>query len=171
AVTLIGIADDVWSGPERGVRAHLRAGRTTGVLKALAIPAVALAATRSASGALLVALAAHALNLHDTRPGRALKAFLIAAAAARGDSLAYVPVAVALLPYDLREMAMLGDAGSSALGAVLGLSSVAKSRGRGRWLVLAALAALSLLGEFRSLGSLIERTPVLRDLDRIGRPA
>src|SRR5262249_16721016 len=44
-VTAIGLADDVWSGEERGFRGHLRAGRTTGVLKLVGIPLVALART------------------------------------------------------------------------------------------------------------------------------
>ncbi len=81
AVAAVGLADDLWSGPERGFRAHLRSGRTTGVLKLVAIPAVGLAATRSLSGALLVGLSANALNQLDTRPGRALKAYLLARAA------------------------------------------------------------------------------------------
>ena len=33
-------------------------------------------------------------------------------------------IAVLLLPYDLRERVMLGDAGSNALSAMLGLRSV-----------------------------------------------
>ena len=45
-----------------------------------------------------------------------------------------------LAPYDLREMAMLGDSGSNALGALLGLSSVDRFTGRGRWLAIGALA-------------------------------
>jgi hypothetical protein len=67
-------------------------------------------------------------------------------------------------------MAMLGDAGSNALGAMLGLSSVDRLTGRGRKLAIAALAGLNLLGETRSLGELIERTPGLSHLDRMGRP-
>jgi hypothetical protein len=165
AVTVIGAADDAWSGPERGVRAHLAGGTTTGVLKLLAIPAVGLLATRRLSGALLVGLAANFLNQLDTRPGRALKAYLAAAAALRAPT----GLAVVLLPYDLREMAMLGDAGSNALGALLGLSSVNRFTGRGRWLAIGALAGLNLLGETRSLGELIERTPGLSHLDRLGR--
>jgi glucosyl-3-phosphoglycerate synthase len=170
AVALIGIvgaADDVWSGPERGFRAHLARGRTTGVLKLLAIPAIGLAATRRPSGALLVALGANALNQLDTRPGRALKAYL-ALALPLG---APVRLAVLLLPYDLRERTMLGDAGSNALGALLGLSSVDRLTGRGRWLAIGALSGLTLLGELRSLGALIERTPGLRRLDSLGRSA
>ena len=64
---------------------------------------------------------------------------------------------------------MLGDSGANALGALLGLSSVSKLTGRGRWAAIGVLAGLTLLGETRSLGELIERTPVLRELDALGR--
>jgi len=164
-VSVIGAADDAWSGTERGFAAHLRAGRTTGVLKLVGIPLVGLLATRRLSGALLVGLGANFLNQLDTRPGRALKAYLLlgtAVGAPRGR-------AVLLLPYDLREMGMLGDAGSNALGAMLGLSSVSRLTERGRWVAIGALAGLNVLGERRSLGALIERTPVLRELDALGR--
>jgi Glycosyl transferase family 2 len=169
AVALVGLADDLWSGPERGFREHLASRRTTGVLKLVAIPAIGLLATRRLSGALLVGLAANALNQLDTKPGRALKASLLAAAVVRPRGRAYAAGAVLLLPYDLREMAMLGDAGSNALGALLGLSSVDRFTGRGRIAAIAALAGLTLLGERRSLGTLVERTPLLRELDAIGR--
>ena len=66
-------------------------------------------------------------------------------------------------------MVMLGDAGSNVLGGLLGLSSVGRLTGRGRWIAIGALASLNLLGDIRSLGELIERTPVLRELDAIGR--
>lgn len=165
AIAAIGLADDLWSGPERGFRSHLRAGGTTGVLKLVAIPLVGLLATRKLSGALLVGLAANALNQLDTKPGRALKAYLAAALAVD----APLRAAVLLAPYDLREMAMLGDAGSNALGALLGLSSVERFTERGRWAAIGALAGLTLLGERRSLGALIERTPGLREFDALGR--
>ena len=170
-VALVGLADDVWGGRERGFREHLGARRTTGVLKLVAIPAIAMLATRSLSGAALVGLSANAVNLLDTRPGRALKGFLVGALVLRGPTLPYAAVAVLLAPYDLREMAMLGDAGSNALGAVLGLGSVAKLSRRGRLLTIAALGGLTAFGELRSLGALIERTPGLRELDRLGRLA
>jgi hypothetical protein len=165
AVAAIGLADDVWGGEERGFRAHLARGRTTGVLKLIGIPLVGLIATRRVSGALLVGLAANMLNQLDTRPGRALKAYLAGALAID----APVGIAVLLLPYDLREMAMLGDAGSNALGAVLGLNSVERFTGRGRWVAIGALAGLTIIGERTSLGAVIERTPGLAWLDRLGR--
>jgi hypothetical protein len=165
AVAALGLADDLWSGAERGFRAHLGTRRTTGVLKLVGIPLVGLLGTRRVSGALLVGLAANFLNQLDTRPGRALKAYLLAAPFAG----APVGAAVILAPYDLREMTMLGDAGANALGAMLGLRSVGKLTGRGRWSAIGALAGLTLLGETRSLGELIERTPLFRELDALGR--
>ena len=165
AVAAIGLADDLFAGPERGFAGHLRAGRTTGVLKLVGIPLAGLLATRRLSGALLVGLAANALNQLDTKPGRALKAYALAALPVRAPLLP----AVILAPYDLREMAMLGDSGSNALGALLGLKSVDLLTARSRWLAIGALAGLNFLGELRSLGVLIERAPILRELDRLGR--
>jgi len=164
-VAALGVADDLWSGVERGFRAHLAAGATTGVLKLVGIPAWALLRTRSLSGAILVALAANLLNQLDTKPGRALKAYLVAAIPFRAPKV----LAVLLLPYDLREMAMLGDGGSNALGALVGLRSVSRLTGRSRWLAIGALAGATLVGERRSLGALVESTPGLRTFDGWGR--
>ena len=168
-VALLGLADDLWSGDERGFRAHLRRGPTTGVLKLVGIPAYALFRTGSFSDALLVGLAANAVNQLDTRPGRALKAFGLGSLALFGAPAGAAAGAILLAPYDLREMAMLGDSGSNALGAVLGFRSVERLSRRQRWSAIAALAGLNLLGERRSVGALIERTPLLRELDAWGR--
>ena len=168
-VAAIGLADDLWSGPERGFRAHVGTGTTTGMLKLLGIPLYALVRTRSLSAALLVGLAANSVNQLDTRPGRALKAFGIGTLLTGGAPKKAVAVAVLLAPYDLGEMAMLGDAGSNALGAVLGFSSVERLTGFRRWGAIGALGLLTLAGERRSLGASIETLPVVRDLDRLGR--
>jgi hypothetical protein len=66
-------------------------------------------------------------------------------------------------------MTMLGDAGSNALGAVLGLESVRRLTGLRRVGAIGALTALTAVGEHRSLGTLIESTPGLRALDALGR--
>jgi hypothetical protein len=164
-VAAIGVADDLWSGEERGFRAHLGKGASTGVLKLVGIPAFALWRTRSLSGAVLVGLSANLLNQLDTKPGRALKAYLAASIPLHAPK----SIAVLLAPYDLREMAMLGDSGSNALGAMLGFESVGRFTERQRWSAVAALAGLTILGERRSLGALIERTPVFRQVDGWGR--
>lgn len=169
AVSLLGLVDDLRSGPERGLRAHVRAGRTTGTLKLVGMPAVGAVVTGSLSGGLLVGLASHSLNLLDTRPGRALKAFLAASAMLGRGTLPYSAGAIILLPYDLREVMMLGDSGSNSLGAVLGFESVTRFTGKARWAAIGLLAALSVFGEYRSLGRVIERAPGVRGLDRLGR--
>jgi glucosyl-3-phosphoglycerate synthase len=168
-VAALGLADDLWSGPERGFRAHLRAGATTGTLKLVGIPLWALWRTRSVSAAVLVALCANLLNQLDTRPGRALKGFFVGSLLVRDVPPGVLAVAVLLSPYDHREMAMLGDGGSNALGAVLGLRSVRRLTGARRIGAIGALAALTLLGERRSLGAVIESTPGLATLDALGR--
>jgi Glycosyl transferase family 2 len=168
-VAAVGLADDLWSGPERGFRAHLRAGVTTGTLKAVAIPVWGLWRTRSLSGAVLIGLSANVLNQLDTRPGRALKAFALGSLLLGRPTRRALAVAVLIAPYDLREMTMLGDAGANALGALLGWKSVEGNTGARRYAVIGVLAALTVLGERRSLGTLIERTPGLRELDTLGR--
>ncbi len=168
-VAALGLADDLWSGPERGFRAHLRAVATTGTLKLVGIPLWGLWRTRSLSGAVLVALCANLVNQLDTRPGRALKATLAGALVLGGRPRKAVVLGVLLAPYDLREMTMLGDAGSNALGAMVGLESVGRLTGLRRASAIGALAAVTLLGERRSLGALVESTPGLRELDALGR--
>jgi hypothetical protein len=168
-VAALGLADDRWSGPERGFRAHLRAGATTGTLKLVGIPLWALWRTRSLSGAVLVALSANLVNQLDTRPGRALKVTLACALVLGGRPRRAVVLGVLLAPYDLREMTMLGDAGSNALGAMLGLESVGRLTGLRRTSAIGALAAVTILGERRSLGALIESTRGLRAVDALGR--
>ena len=52
---------------------------------------------------------------------------------------------------------------------MLGLKSVDRFHGRTRLAAIGVLAGLNVLGERTSLGRLIERTPGLRELDRLGR--
>ncbi|MFI7387895.1 hypothetical protein [Streptomyces sp. NPDC049813] len=151
-----GAYDDVAGAgdPRRGPRAHLGALRegelTSGAVKLFGISAAGLVAgallkERWADRALagvVVAGTAHFLNLVDVRPGRAAQAALVLGSAGlvRG-SLAAAPMgaAVAVLPDDLAERGMLGDAGAHALGAALGVAIVA---GNGRAGLLAHGAGL-----------------------------
>jgi UDP-GlcNAc:undecaprenyl-phosphate/decaprenyl-phosphate GlcNAc-1-phosphate transferase len=73
--------------------------------------------------------------------------------------------------YDLRELAMLGDVGASLLGALAGLWLVLSLDATGQAIALVVVLALTLYGEFRSLSAAIERTPLLRQIDSIGRNA
>src|SRR5699024_2118429 len=115
-------------------------------------------------------------------PGRALKLLLPAAAGlasvpARdprtlsGQDLSRAALAPALLalPADLRERGMLGDAGANILGAAVGAAATRSAPPPVRGGLLAAVTALTLLSERISFSAVIETTPWLRSLDRVGR--
>lgn len=117
-------------------------------------------------GGAVVAASANLLNLLDLRPGRALKA-----GAAAGLTLGQpgpAAAAAALLPADLGERTMLGDAGANALGAVLGLALVHRQPDR-RLVALTVLTAATAASEVISYSAVIDAVPPLRWMDRVGR--
>jgi UDP-N-acetylmuramyl pentapeptide phosphotransferase/UDP-N-acetylglucosamine-1-phosphate transferase len=192
---LLGLVDDIaGTQSDQGFRGHLRAllhGRvTTGVVKlaggcALALVLVtvdraAVSGARVVADALLVALAANLANLFDRAPGRAIKVGFVAwipiAIAARADTVgvAIAPAIgafVGLFGDDVRERIMLGDTGANALGAVLGLAVVLECSPTTRTVALVLVGALTLASEFVSFSRVIERAPILRNLDGLGRGA
>jgi UDP-N-acetylmuramyl pentapeptide phosphotransferase/UDP-N-acetylglucosamine-1-phosphate transferase len=176
---------------DKGLAGHLaalKAGRVSaGAVKVAGIGAAAAVAavlTRRGrgTGALvdgvlttgLVAGTANLINLLDLRPGRAGKAgALVAAATVGGPAGGLVAgprgATLAVLPEDLGERIMLGDCGANALGALLGLR-LASIPGRApRAGLLAGVVALTLASEKVSFTKVIEATPGLRELDRLGR--
>lgn len=189
-VALLGLIDDLLAGRPRGWRGHgaavLGGGFSTGALKAvgsLGLALFALAGQGYDNGQYLLAVALLVLttnlfNLLDLRPGRSAKAFLLLAAALtlgawdavplEALGLFAAPVLVAGL-YDLRERAMLGDTGANLIGGLAGLWLILTLGTLGQAIALAVVLALTVYGEFRSLSALIERTPILRHLDSIGR--
>jgi UDP-GlcNAc:undecaprenyl-phosphate/decaprenyl-phosphate GlcNAc-1-phosphate transferase len=74
-----------------------------------------------------------------------------------------------LLGIDLDETAMLGDAGANPLGGVLGLGLGMSLEGVGLWAAVVVVIALNLASERWSFSKVIDRTPPLRALDRLGR--
>ena len=187
-MALLGFIDDTLGGREaKGFRGHFRSllhGKlTTGGLKATAgaLLALVVASTMETQpaqillAAVLIALTANTLNLLDLRPGRALKAWLglVLLLFLVGGQLRWLlPLLGASLiwaPLDLRAQAMLGDSGANCLGAALGYS-LAQSLGW-RWQLgtVILFLLLNLLSERYSFSRLIERNPLLRFLDRLGR--
>jgi UDP-GlcNAc:undecaprenyl-phosphate/decaprenyl-phosphate GlcNAc-1-phosphate transferase len=121
----------------------------------------------------LIAGGANLLNLFDLRPGRAAKVALIAggllAPAGTSASAAPLAAAAALLPEDLGERAMLGDAGANALGAMLGTAAATSLSRPARLAVLGVITGLTAASEVVSFTKVIERTAPLRWLDMLGR--
>lgn len=195
-VAWLGLLDDLLgdrlAGGARGLRGHgralLRGQLSTGSLKALGTSGLALyvVSTRSLdtahwllAGAVLV-LATHAFNLFDLRPGRSVKALVLLGVGltlgAGSPRVLYalgplVGPALVVGCWDVRELALLGDCGASALGALAGLWLVLALPALGQAIALVVLIGISLYGEFRSLSALVERLPLLRHLDSLGRPS
>jgi UDP-GlcNAc:undecaprenyl-phosphate GlcNAc-1-phosphate transferase len=181
-----GAADDT----ARGWRGHAGAvlsGRlSTGAIKALGALALAafVLAHRGEEGwqyvgdIVLLLLATNLLNLFDTGPGRAEKVFgLVAVGVCIGAWTVaplellgpFVPAVALGAAYTLRERAMLGDTGSNFLGALAGIWILVSLDETARLVALGVIALITAYGEFRSLGALIERIPLLRSLDSLGR--
>lgn len=189
-VSVAGLVDDLAPIGPRGLRGHLRSlmdgHMTTGILKVLvtvgaAVVVVALQPDRRAwvavSGVVLIAASTNVWNGLDVRPGRALKAFLpvgivFLLLAHRPDAPSVVAMlvgAIVLLPIDLRERAMLGDAGSNPLGFAAGLGLYAALPDPGVAAAAVCAVGLNVLADTVSLSRLIDGTPPIRWLDRLGR--
>jgi hypothetical protein len=176
---------------DKGLAGHLRALRagrlSAGAVKVAGIGAAAATAAlltphrKGAAGLVdavvttgLVAGTANLVNLLDLRPGRAAKAVVLASAAGLGGpagGLVAGPLGAAatVLPADLGERVMLGDCGANAAGALVGLRLAALPSRGARAGLLGAVVALTLASEKVSFTRVIEATPGLRELDRLGR--
>jgi UDP-GlcNAc:undecaprenyl-phosphate GlcNAc-1-phosphate transferase len=66
---------------------------------------------------------------------------------------------------------MLGDTGANLLGALAGLWLVLTLDATGQAIALVLLVLINVYGELRSISSLVEKTPGLRELDSWGRPS
>jgi hypothetical protein len=172
---------------------------TTGVIKVVGLAATGLLSawmidrSRARSGVVptlvgggVIAGSANIANLLDLRPGRALKVVLLLAAplvgggsggpgdrwsrATSSAAAGAAGAALGLLPDDLAGRSMLGDTGANSAGALLGTAFVARCGPRGRLLALAAVTSLTFASERVSFTKVIESTPVLRELDALGRP-
>lgn len=192
----VGLVDDlVGDSGTKGLGGHLgalRRGRvTTGSAKIAVVVGTALVASavdrrRRGEGGVLglvvdagvVAGAANLVNLLDLRPGRALKVsgllmlplVLVAEPDDRPAVAAALGATLGALPDDLAGRSMLGDSGSNAAGAALGLAATRTLPPAGRVAALATLVALTLASERVSFSSVIESTGPLRALDEWGRP-
>jgi len=190
-IALLGLIDDVLSGPSRGWRGHgaavLTGKLSTGALKAVGTLGLALLVASGLPGeegefllaAGVLVLATNVFNLLDLRPGRSIKAFVLLGIGLTASTMLTAPfatlgifVAPAIVAgfFDLREKAMLGDTGSNVLGALAGLWIVLACDTGGQLIALVILLAINVLGEVTSISALIEKLPGLRHLDSLGRP-
>jgi len=181
----LGLYDDLAGDSHaRGLRGHLAALRhgrvTTGMVKLAGLVsagALASCAERrrprdAVVDTLLVAGTANLVNLFDLRPGRALKVVVLAGlpmARRNAAAGAAAGAALALLPADLDEDAMIGDCGANALGALLGWAYAHGLGARGRAAALSGVVALTLASERVSFTDVIAGNRWLTAVDGFGR--
>lgn len=192
AFGILGFWDDVRGDRSvGGFKGHIRAlldGRvTTGAVKLIGGAAVSLVAAgilwypyvgHCVVAFFLIPLAANTLNLLDLRPGRSLFGFFLLAAvvivslALQGQLavgyFVFIAIAAAafLYPLDALGQIMLGDTGSNAFGAVIGVSMALYLPLWDQLLVLAALAGFNMWCERNSFSKTVERSPLLSAVDR-----
>jgi hypothetical protein len=194
-IAFLGFLDDALgqgasAATPRGWRGHWRALRegslSTGAIKA--IGALALAAYvvsgrgledwRYVADVALLILTTNLGNLLDLRPGRAEKGLALLGVGLCLGAWTLAPVELLGIfagPIlvgawlTLRERAMLGDTGSNLIGAVAGVWLLTILGGDARLIALAAVVALTIYGELRSISAMIESVPPLRWLDSLGR--
>lgn len=190
AMWLLGAIDDIWGNREvGGFKGHFRKllvehKLTTGAVKAIGGGVVALAAgywmyrsdlVHALLAAAVIALATNLLNLFDLRPGRAVAVFflgLVVTCTLKYGRLVALPLVVMISEIalifgnaDSRGETMLGDSGSNALGAALGLTIALSAP---NWMIPAiiAMATVHVYSEKHSISGLIDRNRVLRAIDR-----
>jgi hypothetical protein len=194
-IAFLGFLDDSLGRGEvaetpRGWRGHwaaLRAGSlSTGAIKA--IGALALAAYvvsgrgledwRYLADVALLILTTNLGNLLDLRPGRAEKGLVLLGVGLCLGAWTFEPLellGIFVGPVlvgawlTLGERAMLGDTGSNLIGAVAGVWLLTSLGADARLVALAAVLALTIYGELRSISKTIDSVPPLRWLDSLGR--
>lgn len=192
-IGLLGLIDDAFGktghGGFRGhIGALLRGHLTTGAVKAFGVGLLSLVVAARLPvpfswdvlivNALLIALCANTFNLFDLRPGRALKVFFLVYLVIFAFTvdqpfwqlaIIFIGPALIIFPSDVSGQVMLGDVGSNVMGAVVGLALVTMLGFSAKLFIAFVLVALHLVTEAASISDFIERVPILRWLDELGR--
>lgn len=189
-VGFAGILDDLVGETKiKGLKGHLskmcQGQLTSGGLKAIIGGLSALYVSFSFSmslmdlllNTLIILFFINAMNLFDVRPGRAIKTFLITSmfvwtfskAPDRYLTLILVGGILTIVKGDLKEEYMLGDVGANILGYTLGFTSAISFNMGNKIFIIALLVILHIIAEITSISLLINKNPVLRYIDEIGR--
>lgn len=186
-----GYMDDTANDIPKGLKGHFRSllsGEfTSGVFKAIVgffssliiCIAVGYKNTDLFLNSAIILLSQNFFNLMDLRPGRAIKAYLafsiLVFTFTKVFFLYYVinaGIIISLLiylPYEMKEICMLGDTGSNTLGIVMGIFMSSIVNLKLRLLILSFLVFCHLYAEKKSISSFILNNKALRYIDLMGR--
>lgn len=190
SMSFVGIIDDAIGNRDvTGLKGHFlnlfKGELTTGAFKALIGGIVGLLISVTISkdissiilGMLVIALSTNFMNLLDLRPGRAIKVYLFAiilclffcSVFERELMMLIVPAVIAYFYYDIKAMAMMGDAGSNVLGISLGIFIVISFNMYVQIFVLILLILVHLVAEKYSITKIIRNNKILNYIDEFGR--
>lgn len=190
SMSFVGIIDDAIGNRDvTGLKGHfsnlLKGELTTGAFKALIGGIVGLLISVTISkdissiilGMLVIALSTNFMNLLDLRPGRAIKVYLFAiilclffcSVFERELMMLIVPAVIAYFYYDIKAMAMMGDAGSNVLGISLGIFIVISFNMYVQIFVLILLILVHIVAEKYSITKIIRNNKILNYIDEFGR--
>ncbi|MGI6112823.1 MAG: hypothetical protein ACOYEJ_01730 [Mahellales bacterium] len=192
SIGFVGFIDDMVGKTEyKGMISHLKQfvlcrNFTTGALKALtgvvvgfivsywipegkSLPSIIV-------GALTFSLFTNLINMFDTRPGRAVKFFILFSVILIGIAPRHILLitiilapAIMYLPMDMNGIIMLGDTGSNLLGGILGITSLLILDGAIQVATVILLMALHYIGDRYSFTSIIKGSKILSYIDNFGR--
>jgi UDP-N-acetylmuramyl pentapeptide phosphotransferase/UDP-N-acetylglucosamine-1-phosphate transferase len=191
AFGVIGLLDDIFGSRDvGGFCGHfglLRKGKvSTGLVKAIGGGLFGFAVgtlvanfrlADSIVNGLLISLCANLLNLLDLRPGRAVFFYWFGVLAllvitrerfeiAKNLLPTFIPTAV-LTVLDRHAKVMIGDSGSNALGALLGLALAYEASFFCKLILVLFMAGVHVYSEKFSISALIESNRMLRAIDRM----
>ncbi|RXI99532.1 hypothetical protein DS745_15060 [Anaerobacillus alkaliphilus] len=173
----------------KGLKGHVslffRTGRvTTGFLKLVSTLAVSFSVIFLVEGGimekltmfLLLVLPPHVMNLFDTRPLRVWKVMSIHLLfflplfyqMTLSTILSLLFIALCLMYFEGTRKGMLGDNGATLLGGVLSVVAIVHLSITWQWLLISFYLLIILITERFSISEWIEKTPLLRKIDRWG---
>lgn len=193
SISIVGFIDDIFGDDKsKGFRGHFKrllkdSEVSTGLIKMTLIPIVLLIGSvyitqdifRSLLYTVFGALCINLFNLFDLRPGRCIKALFIFLALL-GIFISWVPFYISLLILlipvfigDIKEIYMLGDAGSNVIGYIFFLivSDIYSVNTNSVlvWVTLFIVTALNFASEYISFSQVIEKNKMLKYIDELGR--
>ena len=188
---LVGLLDDLIGDKKvKGLKGHIKSffkgTLTTGAIKAGIGFFVSLYISILISkdvwevlvNTFVIALFTNLINLFDLRPGRAIKVFitisLIFIFTNIDKNYNYIIYSLygLILPYmslDFKAKAMMGDVGSNIIGLTLGIICAVTYSFMGKIIILILLIGIHILAEKISFSKIIDKNPILKYIDSIGR--
>ncbi|NLJ88114.1 MAG: UDP-N-acetylmuramyl pentapeptide phosphotransferase [Epulopiscium sp.] len=126
---------------------------------------------------LIILFSINSINLFDLRPGRALKIFFLISIIywIIGDfsdkylTLLVIGSSLPILKGDLKGQYMLGDVGANILGYTLAFTGMISLNFYYKMISIVLLIVLHIIAETKSISSIINKVPLLRYLDYLGR--